>query len=368
MSGTRVLAVLSGLMVFLHLQWALAAPDVSLFATLAETADVDISPDGRYVAAKTFLNGQYMLVIYDLDSAGKVKPVIASPKDMEVNWIHWKSNERLLVSLSFASRRYGTATIERRLFALNPDGSNLKYLVPPRKLGKGDSTEEPVQLADQVVDFLPDDPANILMEFNPDNPRLPRIYRVNVNTARRIVVEGGEPNVVDWTTDQQGRPRLGYALDDEKMLEQHLYRAPDQKKWEVLFTHPLSEGIDFSPVLFDRDDPDVAWVRSNHEGDTSGLYRYRFSTRTFIDKLFQNSGVDIDQIIRDPPGRRIVGVGYTVNDSRIEWFDPAVAAIYDDVRLRIAAKHVYVASWSDDYRRILILWRIAGSPGTLLPV
>lgn len=363
MSGIRLLAALGGLLLALQFQSAAAAPDARLFAALAETTGVEISPNGRYVAAKVFINGQYMLVIFDLDNAGKVKPVVASPKEMEVNWIHWKSSERLLVSLSFASRRYGTATVERRLFALNPDGSDLKFLVPAKKLGKGDSTEEVVQIADQVVDFLPDDPKNILMQFNPDDARLPRIYRVNVNTAQRAVVEGGEPNVVDWTTDQQGRPRLAYALDDQKMLEQHLYRAPDQKKWEVLSTKPLSEGAEFGTILFDRDDPDVAWVRSNHEGNTSGLYRYRFSTRTFIEKLFLNPGVDMDYAIRDPQGRRVVGVSYTLNDSRIQWFDPAVAAIFDDVRLRIAAKHVYVASWSDDYRRIIFYGESPDLPG-----
>lgn len=363
MSGIRVGAALGGLLLALYLQPVVAVPDVGLFASPPETADAEISPNGRYVASRVFVNGQYMLVIFDLDNLGKVKPVVASPRDMEVNWLHWKSNDRLLVSLSFASRRYGTATMERRLFALNPDGTNLKYLVPAKKLGKGDSTEEPVQIADRVVDFLPDDPKHILMQFNPDDPRLPRIYRVNVHTAMRGVVEGGAANVVDWTTDQQGRPRLAYALDDRKMLEQHLYRAPDQKKWEVLFTTPLSEGRQFSPVLFDRDDPDVAWVQSNHEGDTSGLYRYRFSSRSFIEKLFLNPEVDISSVIRDPQGRRVVGVSYIRDDSRVHWFDPSVAAIFDDVRLRIAARHVYVSSWSDDYARIIFYGESPDLPG-----
>lgn len=363
MRGFRWLAAFSGLVLGLHVAQLAVAADASLFAALPSTADVELSPNGRYVASKMFINGQYMLVIHDLDGQGKTKPVIASPKDMEVNWLRWKTDERLLVSLSFASRRYGTATVERRLFAINPDGSKIKYLVPPRKLGKGESTEEHVQIADRVVDFLPDDPKHILMQFNPDDPRLPRIYRVNVDNAQRGVIEGGEANVVDWTTDQQGRPRLGYALDDQKMLEQYLYRGPDEKKWEVLYTRPLSEGSAFFPILFDRDDPDVAWVESNHEGGTSGLYRYRFSTRSFIEKLFQNPEADIGEVITDPLNRRVVGVSYILADSKVHWLDAQVAAIFEDVRLRIAAKHVYVASWSADYGRVVFYGESPDLPG-----
>lgn len=208
MTKTRVLATLCSLLLALQWQSSPAAPDASLFAALPQTAGVEISPNGRYVAAKTFLNGQYMLVIYDLDNLGTVKPYIANPKEFEVNWLHWKSNERLLISVSFADRRYGTATVERRLFAANPDGSDFKFLVPPRLDPKSKQGEDVVQIGDRVVDFLPDDPKHILMQFNPEDARLPRIYRVDVYSAQRGVVKGGETDVVDWTVDQQGRPRL----------------------------------------------------------------------------------------------------------------------------------------------------------------
>ena len=363
MAENRAGAALCGLILCFHLAVARAAPDVSLFAALPETADVEISPSGRYVAAKTFIRGQYMLVIYDLDNVGKAQPVVASPKDMHVNWLHWKSDDRLLVSLSYAGRRYGTATVERRLFALNPDGSDIKFLVPPRRVGKGGTGEDVVQIADRVVDFLHDDPKHILMQFNPEDPRLPRIYRVDVYTARRTVVKNGMTDVVDWTVDQQGQPRLAYALDDQKMIEQYFYRSPEGKKWELLSSHSLDEGVTFSPVLFDRDDPDVAWVYSNHEGNTTGLYRYRFSTRTFVETVFLNPEVDVDSVYLDPLRRRVIGVRYTVVDNKVQWFDPRVAEFFEDVRLRIAAKHLYVSSWSKDYRRVLFYGESPDLPG-----
>ncbi len=362
MTRTCIVA-LAGLVLCLHLQGAMAAPDASLFAALPEVAGVEISPGGRYVATKTFINGQYMLVIYDLDNIGASKPVVASPKEMEVNWLHWKSDERLLVSLSFADRRYGIASVETRLFGINPDGSDIKFLVPPRRLSKSGLREDVVQIADRIVDFLPDDPKHILMQFNAQDNSRPHIYRVNVFTARRALVKSGMRDVVDWTADQQGRPRLAYSLDDQEMLERYLYRTPDGKDWEVLWEHPLDDGAHLSPVLFDRDDPDVAWVRSNHEGSTTGLYRYRFSTRTFVEKVYLNPEVDIDHLIFDPSRRHIVGVGYTVAESRVHWLDPQVGALFEDVRLRIGAEHLYVNSWSTDYRKVIFYAESPDLPG-----
>jgi len=364
-------AALCSLILCLPVDGNPAAPDVSWFAAPPDTADARISPAGRYVASKVFVNGQYMLVIYDLDNLGKVKPVVVSPKDWQVNWLHWKSDDRLLVSLSIADWRHHTGTFETRLYGVDPDGSDLKFLVPPRKDSKGsaEGQENVVQIADRVVDFLPDDPEHILMQFNPEgqydrgSSRGPRIYRVNVRTARRAVVKNSMVDVVDWTTDQQGRPRLAYVLDEPKMLEQYLYRTPEGKEWELLWTHPLDDNAHFSPVLFDRDDPDVAWVRSNHEGPTTGLYRYRFSTRTFIEKLFLDPEVDIDNVFLDPLERRVVGVRYTLAESRVQWFDPEVAALFEDVRQRIAAKHLYVSSWSTDYRRVIFYGESPDLPG-----
>jgi dipeptidyl aminopeptidase/acylaminoacyl peptidase len=153
------------------------------------------------------------------------------------------------------------------------------------------------------------------------------------------------------------------VLDEQKMLEQYLYRAPEGKEWELLWTHPLDDNANFSPVLFDRDDPDVAWVRSNHEGPTTGLYRYRFSTRTFIEKLFVNPEVDIDNVFLDPLERRVVGIRYTLAESKVHWFDPEVAALVEDVRQRIAARHLYVPSWSTDYRRVIFYGESPDLPG-----
>ena len=296
-------------------------------------------------------------VIYDLDNIGTVKPLIASPKDMEVNWLRWKTDQRLLVSLEFADRRYGTATVETRLFAINPDGKELTFLVPVKK------GQDPVQIADRVVSFLPEDPDHILMAFNPENPVLPRLYRVNVNTARKSLVEAGERGIFWWTTDQQGNPRIGEGYDEGKMLEKRFFRSAAAKDWDLVLEQPVGSGSLFDVVMFDRKDPDLLYVLSDHEGGTNGLYRYRFSTRSFVDVVFRHPVVDVSHVVRDPTSTEIHGVSYITDQVNTHWLDRRQGDILDEVRSRIEARHVYMAAISADYRRAIVYAESPDFPG-----
>jgi dipeptidyl aminopeptidase/acylaminoacyl peptidase len=341
--------------------WPLPVRAVELpaaaFAQPPEHAAVDISPNGRFAAAKLLINGQYMLVIYDLDNAGKVKPVVASPRDMAVRWLRWKTDRRLLVSLEFASRRYGTATVETRLMAMDPDGGNLKLMVPVPK-GK-----DPVQIADKVVSWLPDDPDHILMAFNPDDPSLPRVYRVNVHTAQRTLVEAGEKDIFWWTADQQGNLRIGEGANNSKLLETRFFRSPPSRTWDLVEEKPAGSGPVFHPVIFDRHDPDLLYLLSDHDGDTIGLYSYRLSSRSFKDLMFRHPEVDVSGITLDPSGTEIQGVSFVDDEAGMHWFDRRQADILDEVRSRIAARHVYMAGISADYRRAIIYAESPDRPG-----
>lgn len=318
------------------------------FARLPEHADVALSPGGRYAAAKVYSGGQYILAIYDLDNLGKAPPVLLNPDDMEVNWLRWKSEDRLLVSLWFASRRWGTATVETRLFALDPDGRNRKLLVKPKR------DDIPVQIADQVVSFLPGDPDHIVMAFNPDDPRLPRLYKVNVRTARQKRLESGDSDIFWWSVDQAGEARVGQGIDDRQLRSRVLLRPPGSKDWRPFLEGPVDEVPDFDPILFDQDDPDLAYVLSGHAGDTTGIYRFRLSTGKFIDTVFHHPEVDVASWRLDPSGTRLESIGYVLDEGRVHWLNPEIGAIVEDIRLRVSARHVGLVSASLGHRRMIL--------------
>lgn len=349
-------ALRSLLLVLLALPALADLPPVAAFATLPKIADPALSPSGRYVAAKLFNGQQYLLVIFDLEKPGDRKDTVIATGNMEVNWLHWKSDDRLLVSLWFVDRRWGTPTRETRLFSMRPDGSDQEQLVRPRRLGSSKTEYEvPVQFGDRVVSFLPDDPKHVLLAFNVEDPRFPRVYKVDIEDDSRELVQAGVAGIQSWTADGAGRVRVGEGVSGDTMTTKIVMKKATGGDWTTFRDVPLDTEARFSPVAFDPDDADILYVLSAHEdGDTTGLYRFRMSTGSFTDRLYRNPGVDIADWTFDPAGRKLVGVSYILDFVQHEWFDPRPRDIMKTVADRVDARNLSIASASIDYRRVLL--------------
>jgi len=329
---------------------------VEAFATLPQHANVRISPNGRYIAAKRIIDSKYALIIYDLENLGKKDPFVIAIDDEEVSWLEWANDDRLLVSIRFSAFRFGTPTTETRLVAINADGSEPELLVKPKKQGKSDIVKV-VQIQDKVVNFLHDDPKNILMSFNVDDVQRPRLYKVNVYNGRKKTIEKGRKDVPEWYVDQQGRARMFELIDG--MNIQYFHRSPDARDWELVLEYPVTSGKVFSPIIFDKDEPDILYVYSNHAGITTGVYRYDTAKHEFIEEIFRHDSVDVAGVRMEPTRSEIIGVSYTLDTARIFWLDDTEKFILDQVRKQLDTQSVHIVSKSLDYERVLVF---ASSP------
>lgn len=330
---------------------------VESYAGLPNHAMVRLSPSGRYFAAKFQLDDRYGLVVYDLENRGQ-PPFLMSAGETEVRWHQWASDERLLVSVQRALRRglIGAGTMETRLVAVDPDGGNGQLLTPRPKRGEGG-----VQIGDVVVDLLPSDPDHILMSFNAEDPQRPRLYQVNVHSARRSQVAPGRSGIWNWSVDQQLRPRIGTG-PVETSTWRISHRAPDSRRWETLLEYPVDSGQVFRPVLFDFDDPDLLYVLSDHDNGVAGLYSYRLSARKFIDQLYQHPERDVTGVRTTPDGRRIAGVMFADDEDYSVWFDERYAGLAARISAHLPGRRIAIGSTSHDLSRIIALVSAADMP------
>lgn len=329
---------------------------VAAFGTLPAMRQVAISPGGRYLAAMMLeANRKYCVLIFDLDQLGKKPPFRASAGgDWDVSWIHWKTDSRLLVSNRIAFYRGNIPVIETRLVAMNADGSGLKKLVQPKldsKSGEGNW----VQIADEVVDFLPDDPQHILMAFNPEAPDKPQVYSVDIFTDRKAQIEPGRRWLQWWTADRQGRIRVaqGRNLDNVDAALKTYYRAAGKDEWKEIWDED-KRNASLDPVVFDKSDPDVLYVTSDHENGRKGLYRFRPGDGVFLEKIFLHPAVDLDELILDPKGVEIEGVSYVTDFTHTEWFSGTLAAAYKDVQAQLPGWAISIVSRTLDGSRMII--------------
>lgn len=340
---------------------------VEAFGRLPFYSNVVIAPDGRHVAAAMRLpDGKQGIVIHDLDARDK-KPVVISPEGWTVSWLRWKNDERLLISLHYPQRRSVTrATLETRLVALDADGGNMRVVLRPTKSEM--DTADIVQTQDRVIDFLPDDPRRILLAFNPDNPRRRRPYKVDVYNSQRERVSGVEDERLyfqNWVLDRHGKIRIAQGRNPGGPVGagyKTYGRDGDGADWVEIWD-TAEQDAEFTPLLFDEKDPDLIYALSSHSEGTLGLYKFRMSTRQFVETLFHESTVDIDEVLYDARGTSIEGISYVTDAYHVVWFSRTMAAIDEDLQRALPGWSAHIVSAALGDRRLIVEAAASDHPG-----
>jgi dipeptidyl aminopeptidase/acylaminoacyl peptidase len=345
-----------------HPAWAQGVPrlPVEAFATPPHHTNVRISPNGRYIAAKRVLQGKYVLIVYDLEHIADKEPFIVATENEEVAWLEWANEDRLIVSIHFTAYRFGTPTVETRLVAVNADGSEPELLVKPKRTGKSDFVKV-AQIQDRVVDYLYDDPENILMSFNVNDPLRPRLYKVNIYNGRKKTIETGRKDVATWYVDQQARARIYKMIDDTNI--RYFHRAPGARDWELIREYEATGTDVFSPILFDKDDPNILYVYSNHEGNTIGVYRYDTLKKEFFSEMFRHDDVDVSGVYTDPKHTEIIGVALAFDSIDIYWLSNTEKDILVAAQKHLPGRKLSISSKSENYERVIIYASAPSTPG-----
>ncbi|MEO0972985.1 MAG: hypothetical protein AAFX85_07805, partial [Pseudomonadota bacterium] len=111
-----------------------AAPSLEAFATLGTLRQIELSPDGSWVAYLYPAQGRLAVVAHPVKDATNPTVLPLSPESY-VKWFRWGNNERLVVSYGFTqtARRFGNRQLlggkdleQSRLFSFKRDGSDSK--------------------------------------------------------------------------------------------------------------------------------------------------------------------------------------------------------------------------------------------------
>ncbi len=159
---------------------SLAAPTVADFAELPMFTGLEISPGGRFLAARVNNHNIYTVAIFDI-TAPKIVPVFKFSENEEraISWFRWVTPEHLLVSLLFMSERgRNIKTHETRLIVVNTASADMIALFRDwrrTRLSRTPLGELPVQFQDDIVSFLPHDSEHILVQYSRSSPGKPDV-------------------------------------------------------------------------------------------------------------------------------------------------------------------------------------------------
>ncbi|MEM9233213.1 MAG: hypothetical protein AAGA69_03125, partial [Pseudomonadota bacterium] len=136
---------------------------VEAFGQMPFIRDLEISPSGNRFFAIVRPDGaeEYQFVVFD-QKGGDIELVygVNQTDEISVRNPFWKRDDRIVFSIRGAGSRYGTETVETRLFSLDPDKGKMRPLFRTNQDGG-----IPVQIQDRIVSELRQDPEHILISY-----------------------------------------------------------------------------------------------------------------------------------------------------------------------------------------------------------
>ena len=260
------------------------------------------------------------------------------------------------------------------MFAVNIDGSDPVTLVKPFVTGTSMSF---VPRTTAVLRRLRDNPYEVLVSANDRSADTQDVYRMNVHTGRKALVNATSPgNVVKWMLDTANLPRAAYCMDLERGRFWFAYLAgPQGREWKTFaqWDEQLKDVI--IPLAFDPTSPKLLFVASNVGRDMLALFDFDTSTGKLNEMIHGDDGYDVFSflllgIALGEGGRLIfggteekpaalVGLSYQADKPKFVWCDEAATRAHASVAAAFAGS---MTSLDVDSPRALVFTRSNNQP------
>lgn len=294
-------------------------PPVQAFFSYPQISDVQISPDGKYLAMvvaddNTGEDRKLLEIIGTDDRKPKAGFKVAGEQQIRSFW--WANDTRVLIATATQTGALSTATPDGALYAINVDGTQSLQLLGygSGKRAAQESGKPPVQ--DSTANFT-----HIKSGESKENSQQEYIFsgmlHIPNGNSRHVLVEGwatdsrrmqaldvdiysGDVRVVvtsptdggGFLSDADGNVRLAWGVKSFDGTPQLFYRdAGDSAKWQdlsVLFKGVDPADEDTGPLEMDQDGKTFYW-RGRTKDSTIGLFKV--DPATMSEQLLYGSAV-----------------------------------------------------------------------------
>ncbi|GAB4537089.1 MAG: S9 family peptidase [Parvularculaceae bacterium] len=341
------------------MQWD-AAPEA--FGRLPQVSDLNISPNGWRLA---FLRGdgeRPSVIVHNLrPGADPPKKYDARDKDEKIRGLRWVNDHQIVITISRTEYfRFARSSYEIfRLLLLDVDSGDMQYLMSGGRFGL--STGRPA-----ILHLLPDDPEHILvahLDVPAINMRNPygkyNAFKLNLENGRAKRVAAANEHTVGWRANADGEIVVRIDYDANREVRSIFVRDSANDNCRELFSvnEALGDFAEFGVSTID-DSGQYLYVTTRNDSGRYAFARYSMETGELHDYVFERPDVDVGGGVIDSYSRRLIGVSYTDDIGRIEYFDKSEKDLHNS--LRQSFQNLSVASVSvsrDRQRRVL---RVSG--------
>ncbi len=320
-----------------------------------QASQVQISPDGRYLALLAPANNRMQVVV--VDRKGGKRQRLTDMKDESVSSIEWTNSSRLI----FRQQVKGQESFG--IYAINADGSNLRVLQQATTLDGDRVANADTRQGFFIVDDLPDDADNVLISVIRGRSGLGDLYLLNINNEKRKLVASNFGKVRSWLTDRAGVVRVAIENDENDFHSSIKYRSDEKSPWKEIARMP-NDAPGWMPIAFDGDNRTLI-IRSDVDRKTRALYTYDPEAMRITGTLAEDPLYDIPGgTIYSAKKKKIVGVRYDAEKPKTVWLDPEFKALQASLDAALPDTLNTISSFTDDETVFIVTASSDRDPGS----
>jgi dipeptidyl aminopeptidase/acylaminoacyl peptidase len=284
-------------------------PLVEAYGALPAITDLQISPDGKRIAAMRPLGGVQGLTVIDMETRTQNVALAADPARFQISYCRWANEERLVCQVRSAATfpRGGTPIrfMATQLIAVNHDGSQSRTLLDDRRARLRDRVQ-----SGSYISLLPDDREHILVPLV-DEQRMeeiesalllqdttiwPEVWKLNIYNDTRTRAVRSRDGIGWWIATPEGDVRVGISGDPRS--SRAIVRQGDD--WKPIEQGSYSQELDAEPLHLSSDGTRML-IAARAGADRRAVHEVDTATGAITRTLWQDPRFDFDG------GRFIVG-------------------------------------------------------------
>lgn len=296
-----------------------------------EKSRYQISPDGKYFSFMAPYESRMNIFVQEIgkDSATR----LTNETDRDVSGYFWANNTRIL----FLKDKGGDENF--KLYGVNVDGSNLICFTD----FDGVRT--------QVIDGLEDIPDEVIIGLNQRNPQVFDAYRLNIVTGEMKMIAENPGNIQGWMTDHDGKLRVAYAIAEDGISTQLLYRDTEEEPFKVVLTTSFKDQV--SPQFFTFDNKAV-YASSNLGRDKAAIVEYDIANGKEVKVLYENPDYDVDGLSYSRKRKVITAATFESWKNEKHFFDSLTEELFKKVSDKLPGYEIAVTSSTKEEDKYII--------------
>ncbi len=303
-----------------------------------DKASVQLSPDGTKLGYLAPVGGVLNVWVGPANDPAAASPVTRDT-DRGIRFYDWAyTNNHIL----FIQDKGGDENW--RLYSVNLETGETKDLTPL----------EGVQARFQEIS--PEFPGEILVALNDRDPRFHDLYRINIGTGERHLVQKNE-GFSGFVTDHAYRVRLALRVLPDGGSE--ILRAGEPGGWTPFARIPTEDTLTTSPVGFDKDGT-ILYMIDSRNRNTGALMALDLDTGKQT-LLAEDPRADVSDVVIHPTEKRVQAAAFTYERKVWQILDQSIAGDWATLRT-IATGDVEVVSRTLDDRYWIVAYIMDDGP------